>query len=197
MENKTDEPSADDLQLYYKVENSPLGTWKMYLATGAGIEENIFQHIGNVVELRNRIYHAIEANCYIEVISIRLQIIDYWLRLFFSNKAATDQKREREFGRLLKQVLNLGLEKALYEQLLEFNRHRINAIHGYVIGTTSYETINKVAIESDQLLRACVEFVIRNSGVIVNSRDQLVANPGALTLHVEWYCKEISEGRIY
>ncbi|MBK9391887.1 MAG: hypothetical protein IPN68_17465 [Bacteroidetes bacterium] len=196
-ENQKEEPSADDLQLYHKVENSPVGTWKMYPATGVGVEENISQHWQNIIELRGRVKHSLATHCFIEALSIRLQIIDYWLRLFFSNRATPGQKREREFGRLLKQVFDLGLSKELYEDLLEFNKHRINAIHGYVVGTTSYMIIKKVAIESDELLKTSVIFVIRNSGIVVTTRDQLVANPGALTLHVEWFCKEVREGKYY
>jgi hypothetical protein len=194
---ENDQPSADDLNLYREVENSPAGSYKMFIATGAGIEENINQHMQNIRELKIRINHANSVNCFIEVISIRLQIIDYWLRLFYSSKAKSAEKREREFGRFLKQSFDLGLDKNLYDKLLKFNMHRINAIHGYVIGTISYETINKVALESNKLLKESVEFVVLNSGKIVTSRDQLAANPGALTLPVKWFCNQIRMGNIY
>lgn len=122
--------------------------------------------MANRAEFAARIKHATSVNCLIEVISLRIQDLDLWLRAFFENtphKAA----REREFGRLLKQCLKQGLDKNLYDRIHKFNRNRIKAIHGYLIGITTYPELGVVVGESEGLSEALAEFVVLNSGEIV------------------------------
>ena len=192
-----DEPSEIDLELFHRVENEPEGTFKIYMAEGVGTEENISQHLNNIDEVANKIHNAINSKCFVEVISLRLQVIDFWLRIYFYNVENNTNQREREFGRLIKQCYKLGLEKDLYDELVIFNKHRVDAIHGFIIGTISYEKIEKVALEADEFLRKTILYVMSNSGHIVTKRDNLVANPGAMTIHVKGFCEEIMNGRRY
>ena len=122
--------------------------------------------MANQAELAARIKHAKAVNCLIEVISLRIQYLDLWLRAFFEN---TPHKvvREREFGRLLKQCFKQGLDKSLYEDIHQFNRNRIKAIHGYLIGITTYTELGVVVGKSEGLSEALAEFVVLNSGEIV------------------------------
>jgi hypothetical protein len=120
----------------------------------------------NQGELAARIMHAKSVNCLIEVISLRIQYLDLWLRVFFENTPHS-VAREREFGRLLKQCLKQGLDKNLYDRMHKFNRNRTKAIHGYLIGTTTYPELEVVVRESEGLSEALVEFVLFHSGEIV------------------------------
>jgi hypothetical protein len=191
------EPSGTDLELWHRVEAEPPGTFKLYRAVGAGIEENIQQHLKNLDKLKERIKHSVAAGCLIEVISIRLQIIDYWLRIYFVNHPSSSSRRKKEFGALLDQCHKIGLPDDLHHRLSAFNRHRIDAIHGYVVGTTSYQALEPVAKESDGLLRDVIEFVVSNSGTVVTHRTDLAAAPGALVIHVHGFCREVRGGLRY
>ncbi len=191
------EPSETDLELFRLVETQPPGTFKLYRAVGAGVEEHIQQHLKNTDELRKRIKHAVASGCLIEVISIRLQIIDYWLRIYFVNHPSSVSPRKKEFGALVEQCRELGLSNELYQRLRAFNRHRINAIHGYVVGATSYQDLDPIVKESDCLLRELVEFVIVNSGTVVTNRKDLCASPGALVIPVQGFCDEVRHGLRY
>jgi len=190
-------PSAVDLELWHRVETEPEGTFRLFRADGVGTEERIQQHLLNFDELSSRINHAINSGCVIETISLRLQVMDFWMRVFFSNRAPASQTREREFGRLLKQCFDLGMPDVLYARLKAFNKQRIEAIHGYVIGCTSYDALEPVAIDSDRLLRDVVIFVVSNSGVAVRNRDDVCVSPGAMVIHLKNFCAEVAQGKRY
>ncbi|WP_422419180.1 hypothetical protein [Pseudomonas sp. GZD-222] len=147
------------------MKSSPPKTFKLFRAT----EDNpqVEQSMSNMDTVASKIQHARSANCLIEVISLRLQFIDVWLRIYFSNTEQTE-KREREFGRLLKQCFKAGLDKDLYDLILQFNKHRVDAIHGYLIGVTSYEVLSRVIDESDGLAERLAEFVLLNCGEFVD-----------------------------
>jgi hypothetical protein len=126
-----------------------------------------------------------------------MQVIDFWLRVYFANRAPAGEKREREFGRLLTQCHELGIAQDLYLRLTAFNKRRIDAIHGYVIGTISYEQLMPVAADSDRLLRDVVVFVVTNTGEVVQNREQLRASPGAMVIHLQGFCAQVQRGERY
>jgi hypothetical protein len=98
--------------------------------------------MSNREELYSQIQYAKAARCFIEVLSLRLQYLDVWLRVFFEN-TPHHGRRKREFGWLLEQCLNQGLDKKLYDRIARFNEDRVKAIRGYLIGLTTYAEIEK------------------------------------------------------
>lgn len=191
------EPSATDLELYERVEKSTPGTFKLFSAQDTGVEQRIQQHLSNLDEIQRRIRESVTAGCQIEAISIRLQVIDYWLRLYFANRSISTVKRRREFGGLLDQCRNLGLEATLCERLQQANLKRIDAIHGFVVGSIAYAELESVSAQFGQLVKDVVTFVVMNSGTEVTSREQLIASPGACVLHVDGFCQEVASGVRY
>jgi hypothetical protein len=91
---------SDDIRK--RVESAPVGTYRVYRGSDIGLDENsINTHLKNLDGIGQRIQAAIEAGFLIEALSLRLQIIDYWLRIYFRNKRAQGEERQRQFGRLL------------------------------------------------------------------------------------------------
>ncbi len=148
-----------------EINSSPPGTFKLFRATEE--EPEVEKSMNNMAELSSRIAHARKANCLIEVISLRIQYQDLWLRIYFENRHHDAERRQQEFGRLLRQCFKLGLEKTLYDKILKFNKDRVKAIHGYLIGVTTYEELSSVVAESDGLSEKLADFVVRNSGEVV------------------------------
>jgi len=159
----SDAETADLLRL---IREAPQGTFKLY--RGTENEPEVEQSMANLAQLSDRIQCARSANCLIEVISLRLQHMDLWLRVFYEN-IPHDGQRQREFGRLLRQCFDAGLTKSLYDRVHAFNDHRILAIHGFVLGQTTYDELAAVVEESDGLAEALVEFVLLNCGEIVTA----------------------------
>jgi len=166
--------------------SSPPGTYKLYRGEGTGVDIDIEKHMRNLASVGKYIKHAKEVGCLIEAISLRLQVIDYWLRVFFVNRAPSGVKRQREFGRLLDQCINLGLDMILSGKLRNFNRHRINAIHGFVVGTTSYEELKTVVGESEYLISNTIISVLENTGTIIVKLDGF-HNVGDMIINVKAY----------
>lgn len=192
----TDTPSPTDLELFARVESAPPGTFRMFSAIGAGIEERIRQHLKNMDELHGLIGRSASGGFYVESISLRLQVVDYWLRIYLANQAP-GTKRRREFGALLDHCLDAGLDRDIHDRLTAANLGRIDAIHGLVVGSISYEDLSTASEDWGHLVKDVVRFVTHNSGTIVTHRDQLAANPGACTLHVDDFCREVDAGIRY
>lgn len=158
-------------QIKQALSSHPPGTFKLFRGAGTGADENIEVHLKNLVDVGRRIDKAIRTECYVEVISLRIQIVDYWLRVYFVNKAMAGVKRQREFGRLLEQCKELGFNAQLFDELKTFNLHRINAIHGYVIGKIEYNGLEKITLESKAISARTIMFVLLNCGRIITSFD--------------------------
>lgn len=130
------------------------------------IDPNVEQSMANMSELEGRIVHARRAGCLIEVVSLRLQYLDGYLRKYFNN-TPNGGRREREFGKLLKQCVQLGLEKSIYDRIVSFNKARVNAIHGYLTGAMVYTDLSVVLEASDGISEVLAEFVLLNCGEVV------------------------------
>ena len=172
---------TDDLIAAIRAE--PAGSFKRYRATEA--EPEVEQAMANLAELARRVRHARAAECLVEVVSLRLQYMDIWLRIYFEN-TPHQSLRQQEFGRLLKQCLDAGLDKELYDRLHRFNKGRVRAIHGYLVGKMRYSDLSLVVDESDGLSESLAEFVLLNSGevVTIDSFEKQYHNRGDAVRHI-------------
>lgn len=152
---------GDTQDLISAIRNAPAGTFKLYRATE--MEPEVEQSIQNKDELALRIRQARASNCLIEVVSLRLQYMDIWLRIYYEN-TPHQEERKQMFGPLLKQCLHQGLDKSLYDRIFKFNKDRVDAIHGYLVGKMKYDDLTTVVAESDGLSEELAEFVLMNSG---------------------------------
>ena len=128
---------------------------------------NIQRAFQNLTEGAERTKHALKNKCYLEVISLRLQLADFWLRMYWAAKSpkgkifSPDDKRT--FGMLIKDCACLGFSPDLVCRLKEFNRHRIDAIHKYLLGATSYDDLEKVCEDSLGLNADVFQYVLRET----------------------------------
>lgn len=155
---------TEEMQLL--IASSPKETFKLFRGVGAGAENNFTGFVKNWKTLKVRTGRAYAEGFYMEVISLSLQYIDYWLRLYFLDKAK-GQDRPKEFGRLLKACKPLGLRGKLYDRLHRFNKERVKAIHGYVVGAIVYDELKDVAEESGILGQWTYLFVVSNAGEVI------------------------------
>ena len=109
--------------------------------------EDIEGFVTNFGNIGNYLWKAYKNGYYIEFISLQLQLIDFWLRILVTN----NNKRKKyglgdkiTFGKLLIDVKEY-LPLSLYQELVEYNNERINAIHKFVLGKCSYNKIGGAA----------------------------------------------------
>ena len=125
----------------------------------------------NFKEGPSRSKHALEQGCYLEVISLRLQHAEFWLRMFWvaKNKQGSifAPADKRTFGVIINDCSNLGFRSDLIDRLREFNQHRINAIHKYLLGATDYDELKDVCEASTGLDGEVGEYVRNEVGIIL------------------------------
>src|SRR3972149_1552452 len=133
---------------------------------------DVDQAFENYKEGAERSKHAFENGCYLEVISLRLQHIEFWLRMFWvaRNKKGKifDPNDKRTFGVIISDCANLGFRPDLVVQMKEFNEHRKNAIHKYLLGATNYDELKKVCEANTGLDREVWEYVQNEVGLVIS-----------------------------
>jgi len=93
---------------------SPSGTFKTFpnLVTMGVVD--VGRAFDNSKEGPSRSRHALEQGCYLEVISLRLQHAEFWLRMFWVAKnrrgSIFAQNDRRAFGVIIKDCSDLGRE---------------------------------------------------------------------------------------
>jgi len=123
----------------------------------------------NFEEGPDRAMHAMKNGCYMEVISLRLQHSEFWLRMFWVVKNSSgeifDPNHRRMFGTIIRECAGLGSRQDLVNRLEKFNDDRINAIHKYLLGATDYGELQKVCDGSTGLGGEVGEYVRREVGL--------------------------------
>jgi hypothetical protein len=92
---------------------SPPGTFKLFRRSRTGVEGTVEDHLQNMHEIGARVQYALQCGCLLEAIPLRLQIMYFWLWVYFVNEAPTGTQRKKEFGALLDQCERLGLPSNL------------------------------------------------------------------------------------
>ncbi|MEW5911890.1 MAG: hypothetical protein AB1814_04995 [Thermodesulfobacteriota bacterium] len=158
-----------DKEMQELVNLSPPGTF----AKGPNLHDigvaNLEQFIKNFEEGAERSQKAFGVGCYMEVFSLCLQHIEFWLRLFWVTKNKTREVFEttdkRTFGKILNDCLRTGFDKNLGDRLKLFNQNRIDAIHKYLLGGTNYEAMKGACEECKGLDVEVREWVKQEIGV--------------------------------
>lgn len=158
-----------DAEMQELIKLSPSGTFK----SGPNVKKlgvvDIEKAFQNFEEGPDRAMHAMKNGCYMEVISLRLQHAEFWLRMFWVVKNSSgkifDPNDRRMFGGIIEDCAKLGFRQDLVARLKKFNRDRINAIHKYLLGATDYGELQKVCDDSTGLDGEVGEYVRREVGL--------------------------------
>lgn len=150
-----DKESLTNPEMQELIRLSPLGTFKSgpnLLTIGITDVDMAFK---NFKEGPERVRHALKNGCYLEVISLRLQHAEFWLRLFYVSKNRSGKifnpNDKRTFGEIINDCKLLGFRPDLIKRLKDFNKQRINAIHKYLLGSTDYDELKELCIYSTGL----------------------------------------------
>lgn len=110
--------------------------------------------------------------CYMEVISLRLQHSEFWLRLYYVAKNQKgrifESSDKKTFGVIINDCKKIGFRKDLIDRLEDFNKQRINAIHKYLLGGTDYDELKKVCFRSNGLDKEVGKYVRNDIGIPIH-----------------------------
>lgn len=148
----------------------PSGTFKSLpnlLTLGV---KNIEVFARNLAVGSEKVKEALEKEFYIEVISLRMQSIEMFLRMFLVAKTGSTtsidpDKDKRTFGVFIAECEKLGFDAGLISDLKDFNNHRINAIHKFLTGEIAYSDLKDVSLNTADLGKRTAEYVGNAVGV--------------------------------
>jgi len=151
---------------------SPKGSFKLLPnAFTIGIT-NLEKSLKNAEESNVKMKEALEKEFYLEVISLGLQKIDFWLRMFWvaKNKKGKIFSREdkKTFGMILFDCKKMGFDEGLFTEFKEFNDTRINGIHKYLLGETDYDSLKEVGTKVGGLIKKVSEYIGNKIGIPLN-----------------------------
>jgi hypothetical protein len=130
---------------------------------------DLAQFTANMREGPDRSRVALAHGCYLEVLSLRLQHMDFWLRAFWVAKnprrKVFEADDKRTFGTLITDCERLGVEPGLVARMRQFNADRVDGIHKYLLGVTSYEALKETCLASQGLDGEVRAYVCGQAGV--------------------------------
>lgn len=133
---------------------------------------NVEQSIDNGSVLVTSINRAQAAGCFVEVLSLKLQFADDWLRYFIKSKAPQeDVEKLREFGKVVTTAEGHGFDQALVDRLRAFATARNHAQHGFVAGRLPYAAIEQAAQDHAGLVGQVYRQVLLSSGKALKPAD--------------------------
>jgi hypothetical protein len=167
------------------IDLAPLGTFLVLPgAAGLGVSDNL-QFLANLKDVHVRHRRAMACECYVEVIALRVQHIELWLRMYWVTKNpgrkvfAADAKST--FGHVIGCCENAGFDADLVTQLRAFNDVRTAAVHKYILGNIEYDGLRQAALDHHELDAAVVEYVEAQIARPATA-DDLVGGSGTLIL---------------
>ena len=158
-----------DKEMNELVALSPKGTFKsMPNILDAGVVD-LKQFIENYREGAKRSRLAFENGCFIEVISLRLQHSELWLRTYYISKNKSgkifEDNDKRTFGMIINDCSQLGFDPNLILRLKEFNKYRVDAIHKFLLGVTNYDALRFVCEQTKGLDFEVSKYVCEQVGI--------------------------------
>lgn len=155
-----------------EISNAPAGTMlALPDMTRIGITD-VPRAVQNYLEGAERSKHALSQGCFIEVINLRVQHSELWLRLLLVHSRGSGfvipAGDKRTFGQVIEDCKSL-LPIDLYERLRLFNTVRIEAVHKYLLGATDYGALSQACTDFQGLDRKIYNFVVKTVGRPVTS----------------------------
>lgn len=158
-----------DTEMQELVRLRPPGTFKTLpnLLTLGVVDVN--QAFLNFKDGASRSNYAYATGCFIEVISLRFQHIDFWLRSFWVTRNRKgkifDVTDKRTFGVLITDCEKLGFDASLVQRMHSFNKSRVDSIHKYLLGAIRYDDLKLICDAHKGLDSDVGSYVLEQIGV--------------------------------
>ena len=149
---------------------------------------NINKSIENLSIIVDKAKTAYEQAFYIEFISLKIQYLEYFLRMYYVKKNKkgkifpSDDKKT--FGMIINDCKLIGFDPNLILSLNEFNHQRINAIHRFLLG--DYDEIDFILIceKYKKFGEDIKNYVIKEIGIPIKDSKALPNKVGSMIFSV-------------
>lgn len=126
------------------------------------------QAAANINAMMVRAERAFHLGCYIETMSLFIQHMELWLRIYRAAKLGLrtvyGPNDKMTFGRLVEECAKLDFDVELIKLLRNFNLYRNRVVHAFVVGHTDYEFMRVISARYSPLPPRIGEFVRQTVG---------------------------------
>ncbi len=103
-----------------------------------------------------------QSGYFLEALSLRMLALDLMLRIYVVHKTGKPIEPystvdKLSFGQLVKRAKTHGLPRDLADDLWAFNKKRVDGIHHFLLGRTSYQAIGDAYREADGLFERILD----------------------------------------
>lgn len=156
-------------EMFEYIKLSPPNSFKLLpKADDLGIVD-IEKYMENMNESIIKCQKAQKEGFYLEVISLRLQHLDIWLRSYWvaknKKKKTITLDDKRTFGMLLNDCKNLKFDEIMHGKLKKFNDERVKGIHRYLLGESDYESLRIICEETTGIVKEVMKYITKEIGI--------------------------------
>jgi hypothetical protein len=129
---------------------------------------------------------ALENQFYIEFISLKIQYLEFYLKIYWVIKnpdnKILDETTQKFFGTLINECETYGFEPVLINKIKDFNTTRVKAIHKFMMGATSEEELKIVCEKYSKLGNELDNYVIDECGQFIEDVTKLPQDIGTMII---------------
>jgi len=145
--------------------------------------EKSLENLSIVVE---RAKSALENNFFIEFISLKIQYLEYFLKIYWvtknPDKKILDENSRKFFGTLINECKDFGFDSELIGKINEFNNERVKAIHKFLMGGTTESELEIICKKYSKLGNELYNYVLDECGEFVDDINSIPENVGSMII---------------
>ncbi len=145
---------------------------------------NAQKALENLSIIVERAKSALENEYYIEFISLKIQYIEFYLKIFWVTKNPAnlilEQNDRKFFGTIINECEGFGFDNRIISNIKDFNDTRIKAIHKYLMGGTDENELKTISLKHSKLGNVVYEYVINKCGEIINDNSNIPQDVGTI-----------------
>jgi len=184
MENK-----IEDIGTYNNVQNRLISDNHEFFilpnAKNIGIVD-ANKALENLTIIVERAKKALENQFYIEFISLKIQYLEFYLKIYWVIKnpdnKILDETTHKFFGTLINECKTYGFEPVLINKIADFNTTRVKVIHEFMMGATSEEELKIVCEKYSKLGNELYNYVIDECGQFIEDVTKLPQDIGTMII---------------
>jgi len=184
MENKIEDIGTyDDVQKKLMSDNHEFIILPNAKDIGIIDANKALENLSIVVE---RAKKALESQFYIEFISLKIQYLEFYLKIYWvtknPDKKILGETSQKFFGTLINECETYGFETVLIDKIKDFNTERVKAIHKFMMGATSEGELKIVCEKYSKLGNELYNYIIDECGQVIEDVTKIPQDIGTMII---------------
>lgn len=129
---------------------------------------------------------ALENKFFIEFISLKIQYLEYFLKIYWVSKnpdnEILDENSRKFFGTLINECKIYGFKPELIDKINKFNIERVKAIHKFLMGGVTESELEVVCNENSKLGNELYNYVLDECGEFIDDIENIPKDVGSMII---------------